>query len=97
MEFKHHARLAYKNASGEKKRNYQLANAECQKGIREAQYTWWHQKSENLQMYAAQRLTRRFLLQQRRSLDPLDKWFSTFHRLWPPSKDSQHLWPPDHQ
>jgi len=25
------------------------------------------------------------------------QWFSTFHGLWPPSKDSQHLWPPAHQ
>jgi len=22
----------------------------------------------------------------------IKQWFSTFHGLWPPSKDSQHLW-----
>jgi len=27
----------------------------------------------------------------------LVQWFSTFHGLWPPSKDSQHLWLPAHQ
>ena len=28
----------------------------------------------------------------------LDQWFSTFHGLWPPFKDSQRfLWSPDHQ
>jgi len=29
--------------------------------------------------------------------DVITQWFSTFHGLWPPSKDSQHLWPPAHQ
>jgi len=29
--------------------------------------------------------------------DVIKQWFSTLHGLWPPSKDSQHLWPPAHQ
>jgi len=29
--------------------------------------------------------------------DVIKQWFSTFHSLWPLSKDSQHLWPPAHQ
>jgi len=28
---------------------------------------------------------------------PLSHWFSTYYGLWPPSKDSQHLWTPAHQ
>jgi len=27
----------------------------------------------------------------------LSQWFSSFHGLWPPSKDCQHLWSPIHQ
>jgi len=29
--------------------------------------------------------------------DVMKQWFSIFHGLWPPSKDSQHLGPPAHQ
>jgi len=27
----------------------------------------------------------------------LEQWFPNFHEQWPPSKHSQHLWPPAHQ
>jgi len=29
--------------------------------------------------------------------DVIKQWFSSLHGLWPPSKNSQHLWPPAHQ
>jgi len=32
-----------------------------------------------------------------RGPDILRQWFSTFHCLWPPFKDSQYLWPSAHQ
>ena len=44
----------------ENKRKHQQASAECQRGIREAQNTWWQNKSEQIQNYADQRDMRRF-------------------------------------
>jgi len=61
IEVKRHARLAFENnPSAHNKRNYQQANATCQRGIREVQNTWWQQKLENIQKYADQRDMRRF-------------------------------------
>ena len=61
VEVKGHARLAFENNPyAENKRNHQQANAAYQRGIREAQNTWWQQKSENLQKYADHRDMRRF-------------------------------------
>jgi len=71
IEVKRHARLAFENnSSAENKRNYQQANAACQRGIREVQKTWWQQKSENLQKYADQRDIRRFYAATKEIFEP---------------------------
>ena len=61
IETKRLTRLAFGNhPTPENKNRHKQALAECQRGIREAQNTWWQRKSEEIQNYADQREMRRF-------------------------------------
>ena len=61
VETKRLTRLALENhPTPENKNRHKQALAECRRGIREAQNTWWQRKSEEIQNYADQRDLRRF-------------------------------------
>ena len=61
IENKRQTRLAFENhPSPENKNRHKQALAECQRGIREAQNTWWQRKAEEIQNFADQRDMRRF-------------------------------------
>ena len=61
IEAKRQTRLTMENhPTQDNKQKHQQASAECQRGIREAQNTWWQNKGEEIQNYADQRDMRRF-------------------------------------
>ena len=61
IEAKRQTRLALENhPTSSNKMKHQQASAECQRGIREIQNTWWQRKSEEIQNYADQRDLRSF-------------------------------------
>lgn len=56
IEAKRQARLAYdNNPTPDNKHRHKLALAECQRGIRDAQNTWWQRKAAEIQNFADQR------------------------------------------
>lgn len=61
IEAKRQARLALENQpTAANKRAHKVAVADCQRGIREAQNTWWQRKAAELQSFADQRDLRSF-------------------------------------
>ena len=55
IEAKRQARLILENQpTAENKRTHKQAVADCQRGIREAQNTWWQRKAAEIQSYADQ-------------------------------------------
>ena len=61
IEVKRQARLASENQpTAANKCAHKLAEADCQRGIREAQNTWWQRKSAEIQSFADQRDLRSF-------------------------------------
>ncbi|KAK3869746.1 hypothetical protein Pcinc_024974 [Petrolisthes cinctipes] len=61
IEAKRQTRLILENQpTAENKRTHKQAVADCQRGIREVQNTWWQRKAANIQNYADQRDLRRF-------------------------------------
>lgn len=58
---KRRTHLALENhPTADNKQKHQQALTECQRGIYEAQNTWWQRKSKEIQNYADQRDLRRF-------------------------------------
>ncbi|KAK3873525.1 hypothetical protein Pcinc_021493 [Petrolisthes cinctipes] len=51
---------ARKTRTAENKRTHKQAVADCQRGIREVQNTWWQRKAPDIQNYADQRDLRQF-------------------------------------
>ncbi|KAK3889203.1 hypothetical protein Pcinc_006774 [Petrolisthes cinctipes] len=61
IEAKRQTRLILENQpTAENKRTHKQAVADCQRGIREVQNTWWQRKAADIQNYADQRDLRRF-------------------------------------
>ena len=61
IEVKRQTRLSMENQpTAANKRAHKQAVAECQRGIREAQNTWWQRKAAEIQSYADQRDMRSF-------------------------------------
>ncbi|KAK3860523.1 hypothetical protein Pcinc_033430 [Petrolisthes cinctipes] len=61
IEAKRQTRLILENQpTAENKRTHKQAVADCQRGIREVQNTWWQRKAADTQNYADQRDLRRF-------------------------------------
>ncbi|KAK3857510.1 hypothetical protein Pcinc_036239 [Petrolisthes cinctipes] len=56
IEAKRQTRLILENQpTAENKRTHKQAVADCQRGIREVQNTWWQRKAADIQNYADQR------------------------------------------
>ncbi|KAK3886377.1 hypothetical protein Pcinc_009480 [Petrolisthes cinctipes] len=61
IEAKRQTRLILENQpTAKNKRTHKQAVADCQRGIREVQNTWWQRKAVDIQNYADQRDLRRF-------------------------------------
>ncbi|KAK3882951.1 hypothetical protein Pcinc_012705 [Petrolisthes cinctipes] len=61
IEAKRQTQLILENQpTAENKRTHKQAVADCQRGIREVQNTWWQRKAADIQNYADQRDLRRF-------------------------------------